>query len=134
MHWVGGNPLQNEVYGWAAWRRVSSPDHPSPFEDTQEHPPSHPPGHPPDESHTCTSPCRYHAVATFRNPGGVSQAISLAAESVFEVPDWCGVRFVELVSAYREQRVRKLVLEMGKEVVLDMEPFEVLVFDTDGFV
>ena len=41
---------------------------------------------------------------------------------------------MELVSAYREQRVRRLVLEMGKEVVLDMEPFEVLVFDTDGFV
>ena len=118
VHWVGGNPLENEVYGWAAWRRTPSSEHDRTCSTEGQ----------------CDVSCDYHAVFTLRNPSASPQAVSLDAVSVFEIPEWCGLKRIEVVSAYRDQRVQELVLEVGKELFLDLNAFEVLVFDTVGVV
>lgn len=69
------------------------------------------------------------AVLTLRNPDDRPQSIALDAQSVFELPAGAP-REVLLKSAYQEQRVRVLDLGAGKPVTVELQPFEVLVFDT----
>jgi len=90
-HWVGGDPLKLEPYGYAAWS---------------------PKG----------------AILTLRNPSDKPTTITLDAKSVFELPVGAN-NTVKLKAAYADQRVRALTLIAGRPVKVELEPFEVLVFD-----
>lgn len=90
-HWVGGDPAQGEVYGYAAWREDRG------------------------------------ATLALRNPAATRRSISLR-QSDFEpvLP-----RTVHLRAAYGDQRVQQLELRPDTPLSLEMEPFEVLVFEAD---
>ncbi len=90
-HWVGGDPLKLEPYGYAAW---------SPRE----------------------------ATLMVRNPDDQAKAITLDAQGVFELPAGAA-RSYAMKSPYQDQRVQSLKLEAGVPVTLELQPFEVLVFD-----
>lgn len=90
-HWVGGDPLQLEPYGYASW---------SPRKGT----------------------------LTLRNPSDEPRTIVLDAAVVFELPPGAAQRY-SLISPYGDQRVREFALVAGKPEKLQMQPFEVLVFD-----
>lgn len=68
-----------------------------------------------------------------RNPDDRPRSIELDAGTVFEpVPGQPAV--FSMKASYPDQRVKTLKLEQGKPVSLELQPFEVLVFDmrTDG--
>ncbi len=90
-HWVGGDPLKLESYGYAAW---------SPRKGT----------------------------LMVRNPDDKPQSITLDAATAFELPAGAAQRYA-LTSPYRDQRVQSVALEAGKPQTINLEPFEVLVFD-----
>ncbi len=90
-HWVGGDPLKNEVYGWAAW-----------------------------------TPKR--AVLSLRNPSEKKASITIDAAVVFELPEGYSCQY-KLKSPYKDQRVTEMIMKPGFSVLVELNPFEVLVFD-----
>ena len=91
-HWVGGDPLKLEPYGYAAWNPRK-------------------------------------ATLMIRNPDDQPKSITLDAQTVFELPAGAA-RGYTMKSPYQDQRVKSLKLEAGKGVALDLQSFEVLVFDS----
>lgn len=90
-HWVGGDPLRGEVYGYAAWQpRMGT--------------------------------------LMLRNPSDQPGRITLDAATVFELPAGAPTRYA-LRSPYPDQRLSSLDLTAGAQKVVDLQPFEVLVFD-----
>jgi len=69
------------------------------------------------------------AVLTLRNPDNQPKTITLDAQTIFELPEHAPKAYA-LKSAYQEQRLQSLNLEAGKPVAVELQPFEVLVFDT----
>ena len=92
-HWVGGDPLKLEPYGYAAWNPRQS-------------------------------------TLMLRNPDDQPHTMSLEAGAVFELPPGAAKRY-KLTSPYKDQRVQSLTLEAGKPQSLRLEPFEVLVLETN---
>ena len=68
------------------------------------------------------------ATLTLRNPDDKPRTITLDAQSVFELPDGAPREF-SLKTGYPDQRVKSLDLSAGKAVTVELQPFEVLVFD-----
>lgn len=101
-HWVGGDPSQFAIYGWAAWRggRVG----------------------------TYT---KGTAVLTLRNPSKASQTIVLEPQALFELPRHAPGAY-EMASPYVDQRVRGFTLVRNKKHELVMGPFEVLSFEASS--
>jgi hypothetical protein len=95
-HWVGGDPLKLEPYGYAAWNPRQ-------------------------------------ATLMLRNPANQPRTIELDADEVFDLPraTRTAAPAFDLRSPYADQRVRALRLAAGAKVPVTLEPFEVLVFDTD---
>jgi len=104
-HWVGGNPDNDEVYGWAAWRRSSVE-----VAGTS------------GNNHSCT--------LTLRNPSLHSRSLQLEPTAIFELPHFVSesVATFDLQSVYAEQRVRKVTLRVGQQTTLTFAPYEVLSF------
>lgn len=96
-HWVGGDPLKLEPYGYAAWNPRQ-------------------------------------ATLMVRNPDDQPRTIELDADEVFDLPQSprTATPAFDLRSPYADQRVRTLKLAAGTKVTVTLEPFEVLVFDTDS--
>jgi hypothetical protein len=96
-HWVGGDPLKLEPYGYAAWNPRQ-------------------------------------ATLMLRNPADQPRTIDLDADEVFDLPRTTrtATPAFELRSPYADQRIRALKLAAGTKVPVTLEPFEVLVFDTDS--
>lgn len=92
-HWVGGDPLKGETYGYAAW---------NPRKGT----------------------------LMIRNPDDKPQPIALDAATVFELPVGAP-RDYNLRSPYKDQRIQSLELKAGAARSVTLDPFEVLVFDTE---
>lgn len=63
-----------------------------------------------------------------RNPADKRAAVTLDAEKVFELPEGAA-RAYDLTAAYPDQRVGRLRFAAGSPLTLDLEPFEVLVFN-----
>lgn len=95
-HWVGGDPLKLEPYGYAAWNPRQ-------------------------------------ATLMLRNPADQPRTIELDADEVFDLPraTRTAAPAFDLRSPYADQRVRALKLAAGAKTPVTLEPFEVLVFDTD---
>jgi len=96
-HWVGGDPLKLEPYGYAAWNPRQ-------------------------------------ATLMLRNPDDQPRTIALDADEVFDLPraTRTATPAFELRSPYADQRLRALQLTAGAKVTVTLQPFEVLVFDTDS--
>ena len=94
-HWVGGDPLKLEPYGYAAWNPRQ-------------------------------------ATLMLRNPDDQARTIELDAAAVFDLPAAAATTTFELRSPYADQRVRALKLVAGTKATVELQPFEVLVFDTDS--
>ena len=90
-HWVGGDPLKLEPYGYAAC---------NPRKGT----------------------------LMLRNPDDKPQTIDIDVATVFELPA-DAPRAYKLASPYADQRIRKLSLTAGISQRIELQPFEVLVFD-----
>lgn len=69
------------------------------------------------------------ATLTLRNPDDQPKSITLDAQAVFELPAGAPTK-LSLKAAYKEQRVRTLDLTAGTPVTVELQPFEVLVFDS----
>lgn len=69
-----------------------------------------------------------------RNPDDQPRTIELDADEVFDLPRATRTTTpaFDLRSPYADQRVRTLKLAAGTKVTVTLEPFEVLVFDTDS--
>lgn len=63
-----------------------------------------------------------------RNPADKLAAVTLDIEKVFELPAG-SARAYDLTAAYPDQRVGRLQAVAGTRLTLNLEPFEVLVFD-----
>lgn len=96
-HWVGGDPLKLEPYGYAAWNPRQ-------------------------------------ATLMLRNPDDQPRTIALDADEVFDLPraTRTATPAFDLRSPYADQRLRALRLTAGAKVTVTLQPFEVLVFDTDS--
>eukprot|EP00927_Polykrikos_kofoidii_P046782 TRINITY_DN40914_c0_g1_i1.p1 TRINITY_DN40914_c0_g1~~TRINITY_DN40914_c0_g1_i1.p1 ORF type:complete len:928 (-),score=156.62 TRINITY_DN40914_c0_g1_i1:115-2898(-) len=106
VHWFGGDPEKEEVYGWAAWRDASQPGE------------------------------KASAVLTLRNPSDSSKIVHLDAIDVFDLPPHVtqpggeATAALELNSPFADQLPRELRLTPGASpTVLTIPPFAVLVFD-----
>jgi len=91
-HWMGGDPLKHEIYGWASW----TPN---------------------------------KAILTLRNPDDKPREISLDAGLAFELPAGVPKDFT-MTSPYADQRIQKVEMTAGKPCVFSLEPFEVLVLES----
>lgn len=100
-HWVGGDPNELQIYGWASWRGWVS-----------------------------NGLARGEAILTLRNPSPNAASINLDAAAVFELPSHAP-QIYSMASPYEEQRVRKLLLVAGRVITLPIGPFEVLSFEAD---
>ena len=69
------------------------------------------------------------ATLTLRNPDDKPRTITLDAQSVFELPDGAP-RELSLKAGYPDQRLKSLDLDAGKTVTVELQPFEVLVFNS----
>ncbi|MCW1925019.1 alpha-galactosidase [Luteolibacter arcticus] len=69
------------------------------------------------------------AIVALRNPDDQPRTITLDAQAIFELPEYASTRYA-LKSAYKEQRVRALNLEAREPIKVELQPFEVLVFDS----
>lgn len=96
-HWVGGDPLKLEPYGYASWNPRQ-------------------------------------ATLMLRNPDDQPRTIELDADEVFDLPRATRTRSpaFDLRSPYADQRLRELKLAAGTKLTVTLQPFEVLVFDTDS--
>lgn len=96
-HWVGGDPLKLEPYGYAAWNPRQ-------------------------------------ATLMLRNPDDQPRTIELDADEVFDLPraTRTATPAFDLRSPYADQSLRELKLAAGTKVTVTLQPFEVLVFDTDS--
>jgi hypothetical protein len=90
-HWVGGDPLNGEIYGYAAWNARKG-------------------------------------TLMLRNPSDVPQRYSLDIGSAFELPTGAAKRY-RLSSPYSDQRIQSLTCDAGTPDVIELGPFEVVVFD-----
>lgn len=91
-HWVGGDPAEGAVYGYAAWRADRG------------------------------------AALALRNPSAAPRRIALSP-ALFEPTAEQDMR---LRAAYADQRVQELHLRPGVPEDIELQPFEVLVFETDA--
>jgi hypothetical protein len=90
-HFIGGAPLQGEVYGFAAWNKN-------------------------------------RGTLTLRNPSDQPQSYALDIAKDFELPK-AAIQKYNLVSPYKDQRIKNLKAVAGKTTTIKLKPFEVLVFD-----
>jgi hypothetical protein len=90
-HWVGGDPLKGEVYGYAAWNARKG-------------------------------------TLMLRNASDVPQRYSLDIGSAFELPAGASKRY-RLTSPYSDQRIQSLTCDAGTPDVIELGPFEVVIFD-----
>ena len=70
------------------------------------------------------------AILTLRNPNDQPQEIKLDAAAVFELPAFAKKDFV-MTSPYADQRVQKVELTAGKPTPFTLQPFEVLVLESN---
>jgi len=70
-----------------------------------------------------------NATVVLRNPSDKKQQIQLDAKKIFELPD-CVAKEYSLRSPYPDQRIKTVSLKAEIEYNFNLEPFEVLVFDT----
>ena len=92
-HWVGGDPLKAQIYGYAAWSARKG-------------------------------------TLMLRNPDDKRQSITLDVAEAFELPLGAARRY-NMVSPYKDQRVRSLSAHAKTSLNITLEPFEVLVFDAN---
>ncbi len=69
-----------------------------------------------------------HATLTLRNPSDEKRSIAIDPGSIFELPEGAPGTWT-LTSPWEDQRVRALTLVAGREETIELEPFEVLMFD-----
>jgi hypothetical protein len=69
------------------------------------------------------------AVVALRNPDDAPKSIPIEAGAIFELPVGAPTSYA-LTSAYKDQRVQSLDLKVGNPVTIELQPFEVLVFDS----
>lgn len=93
-HWVGGDPLRLQPYGYAAWNQNKG-------------------------------------TLMIRNPDDAPRTISLDAQEVFDLPAGAA-RHYALTSPYKHQRLQSMELSAGEARAIQLDPFEVLVFDAIG--
>ncbi|MBI9016254.1 MAG: alpha-galactosidase [Phycisphaerae bacterium] len=65
---------------------------------------------------------------TLRNPDDKPQPIAIDIEKVFELPIEAPRKYL-IKNAYPDQKADEVVLTAGKDYILELKPFEVLVFD-----
>mmetsp|Transcript_47790 Transcript_47790/g.153966 ORF Transcript_47790/g.153966 Transcript_47790/m.153966 type:complete len:864 (+) Transcript_47790:176-2767(+) len=102
VQWVGGDPEQGEVYGWAAWRDADDGGAPA------------------------------SAVLTLRNPAPVAQFVQLDATSVFALPEHALWETLVLNTPFDDQRPRQIRLRPGSKTSVHLPPFAVLVYDSEA--
>lgn len=68
---------------------------------------------------------------TLRNPNDIKQSFKLDVATAFELPQGAATTYA-LTSPYADQRVQKMNVATGKPVTIELQPFEVLVFDATG--
>ncbi|MEI6233186.1 MAG: hypothetical protein WCT04_09045 [Planctomycetota bacterium] len=90
-HWVGGDPLTLQPYGYASWNARQG-------------------------------------TLMLRNPDDQKKTMTIDATTVFELPATAPKNYT-LTSPYADQRVRSITLSAGTPYEINLEPFEVLVFD-----
>ncbi len=90
-HWIGGDPGQGVVYGWAAWQPRKG-------------------------------------IVTLRNPSAEAQTFALELRGALGLPGQDTGHF-RLVSPRSQQRIAELQAAADKALRLEMQPFEVLVFE-----
>ncbi len=91
VHWIGGDPLKSEVYGWAAWNRDKG-------------------------------------LLTLRNPSRKAKSFSFDIGRIFELPEDASKQYL-LISPYKDQIRTGIKIEAGVSLTIDLDPFEVIVFD-----
>lgn len=107
-HWVGGDPNDGEVYGWAAHRTAP---HESGFSVVE-------------------------SVLTLRNPNMTAASIPIDPNAVFELGDPAPLtpRGYVLRSPYLLQRVQTLELSGGSETLVTLAPFEVMTWYSSNII
>ena len=65
---------------------------------------------------------------TLRNPSSATKSFELDVGAAFELPEGAARAYV-LQSPYADQRVQTLAAAVGRPVSVELQPFEVLVFD-----
>ncbi len=90
-HFIGGDPNELEVYGFAAWQKNQG-------------------------------------TLMLRNPAEQPQTCKLDLQTVFELPFDAATAYT-LESPYQDQRIIDLEAKAGTPVAIELQPFEVLVFD-----
>lgn len=71
------------------------------------------------------------AVLCMRNPNDQVQNITIDIESAFELPP-NGARQYRLNAPYQDQRIQRMEAIAGKPISIELQPFEVLVFDAEA--
>ncbi len=106
VHWIGGNPYEESVYGFAAW----SPEH---------------------STLTLRNPSDKPQSIKFT----IAQALELPGEQSVKMKVKCPFK-IQVVDgkAILPQRIYSTVMSADKKIKLTLEPFEVLVFDLTPIV
>ena len=131
-HWIGGDPRQKQVYGWAAWRALQPTSTASDEVTTTFEVGATGGGIENDAASQIhdSNFAGYECTLTLRNPSDHSASISLNAATVFELPSYAlGVDYT-LVAAYPMQRLQRLVLPHNQSVTVIMAPYETLSFES----
>ena len=113
-HWIGGDPAEGEVYGWASWRGHLAL---APYRRQDA-------GGPQGRDGLATK-----GILSFRNPSDKPGKIAIDVGKAFELPDGAAQKY-SLKSPWKQDVGNEaIVLSANKEHTFELKPFEVLVFD-----
>jgi len=99
-HWIGGDPAEGQVYGWASWSKRGLPQSGKP-----------------------------KGILSLRNPNDKPGKITIDIGKAFELPK-VAARMYSLKSPWKKDADKAvIVLSAGKEHTFELRPFAVLVFD-----
>jgi hypothetical protein len=99
-HWVGGDPAEGHVYGWASWAQRGTPQSGNP-----------------------------KGILSLRNPCDTLGKITIDIGKAFELPEGAAQRYSLKSPWKKDANEAVIVLSAGKEHTFELGPFAVLVFD-----
>jgi len=104
-HWIGGDPAQGEVYGWASWSGSQT------------------------RKDAFGVPSKGKGILALRNPKDSAGKITIDIGKAFELPPGAARQY-SLRSPWKDDAARPiLTLSAGEEHTFELKPFEVFVFD-----